>query len=133
MCIRDSQKTAPGPPSATAVPTPIIFPCLLYTSFINKKNIVSGYSVSKKTFQFYIGVKHIIIVADDPIHPGAEIQAHLKRAHLPLFCLFQDLFAAEGPVSYTHLDVYKRQLIGCHLGDDTLVRSCLTELIQTLL
>ena len=65
-------------------------------SFINKKNIVSGYSVSKKTFQFYIGVKHIIIVADDPIHPGAEIQAHLKRAHLPLFCLFQDLFAAEG-------------------------------------
>ncbi len=60
--------------------------------FVYQKQVFSFYSLRKKTFQIHIRVEHIIIIADNIIHPEGCVQAHFKGAHLKFLCLvYQNL------------------------------------------
>ena len=55
--------------------------------------MIPGNIFPEKTFQMNIGIKHVIIITNDPIYPDREIETHFKRAHLPFFCMSTDHFS----------------------------------------
>ncbi len=63
------------------------FPAALHQimRLINQKKITLRISLSKKTFEIYMWIKHIIIVTDHSIRKQAHIQTHLKRTYPVLF------------------------------------------------
>ncbi len=52
-------------------------------------------ALPEKTLQIYIGIKHIVVITDDHIHPRGEIQIQFKRADPVLMRLLKDYFSGK--------------------------------------
>ena len=50
---------------------------------IDQKQILTLDPFTEEPAQMRIRVKHVIIVADDRVHPQRDVQTHLMRAYLP--------------------------------------------------
>ena len=55
---------------------------------VDQKQILAFISLAEEPLQMRIGIKNIIIVADNRIHPQRHVQPHLERAHVPFSRLF---------------------------------------------
>ena len=64
--------------------------------FIHQKKIIPFHPVCKKTLQTDSWIKHIIVIADNHIHPNGQIQAHFKGAYLPFFCMGKNHLSGTG-------------------------------------
>ena len=65
---------------------------------VHQENIFPCDPLPKIAFQPGIGVKHIVVVTDDPVHPVADIQAEFKGTH-PVSCpIFQDQLPGNAPL-----------------------------------
>ena len=56
-----------------------------------KDKVLLPAALSEEPPQLHIGIKDIIIIADNGIHPGGQLQLQLIGADLPLFALGQDI------------------------------------------
>ena len=63
---------------------------------VDQKQIVSFISFPEKAFQMGIGIKDVVVIADDSVHPGGHVQTHFKGTDLPFSCLLLDHFSADG-------------------------------------
>ena len=57
---------------------------------IHQKKIVAPDALSKKAFETDIWIKDIVVVTDDMIDPGCDIQTVLKRTDPSIFCPAQN-------------------------------------------
>ncbi len=64
---------------------------------INQKDIPAQSSVRKESFPVDMGIKYIIIVADDHICPGSCLKGQLIGADLVEAGIFAEEFPAHGP------------------------------------
>ena len=49
---------------------------------IHKEQVLPRYSLGKIPFQPDIRIEYIIVVADDTVHPVADVETEFKRTHL---------------------------------------------------
>ncbi len=84
---------------------------------IYQKDIGAPLPICKISLEIHIGIKYIIVIANDSIHPVAQIQRKFKRAHLMFLCISQDtcpvcLFLMTDQVIHCLIDPFKIPL--CH-------------------
>ena len=80
--------------------------------FANKANITDTDSLRKYTEEAILiyGIRHKLIAASEASKFAEEYQAELELVGVNAFDkVFAELSDSAKPVSYTHLDVYKRQ------------------------
>lgn len=60
---------------------------------IHEEQIITFLSVREVAFQAHIRVKHIVVIADDPVGPAGDVQTVFKWAYPVLFRVLQDLLS----------------------------------------
>ena len=62
---------------------------------VHQKNVVTACPLLEKAFEIHIGIKHIIVIAQNIVHPGGHVQTEFKGAHRIRLCLSQNLLPCE--------------------------------------